>query len=139
MKVARGAGFKGISVRIWNEGRSAGKFIGPDYPHVKHRKCKEAVSCQPSAFRFQPSAFSRTVVLTFGGDATRTKCPRHTECPRHTSKLAGFFFFGDVAGEETFDEVGVRFPGAKFGVGQNFSVQRNCGVDAFYDEHLERA
>jgi hypothetical protein len=50
------------------------------------------------------------------------ECPRHTECPRQTSKLAGFFFFGGVAGEETFDEVGVGFAGAKFGVGQNFSV-----------------
>jgi hypothetical protein len=67
------------------------------------------------------------------------ECPRHTDCPRHTSKLAGFFFFGGVAGKETFDEVSVRFPGAKFGVGQNLAVQRNCGVDAFYDEHLERA
>src|SRR3954465_10208651 len=73
MKVARGAGFKGISVRIWNEGRSAGKFIGADYPHVKHRKCKEAFSHQLSAVSCQPSAFSRTVVLTFGGDATRTR------------------------------------------------------------------
>ena len=31
------------------------------------------------------------------------------------------------------------FPGAEFGIGQDSAVQRNRGVDAFDDEHLQRA
>jgi hypothetical protein len=64
---------------------------------------------------------------------------RGQECPRHTSQLAGFFFFGGIAREEALNEVGVGFAGAKFWVGEDFAVQGDCGVDAFYDEHLERA
>jgi hypothetical protein len=122
MKVARGAGFKGISVRIWNAGRSAGKFIGADYPHVKHRKCKEAFSCKPQLSAVSRQLSVEPLCLRSVAMQRGQECPRHTECSRHRSKLAGFFFFGGVAGEETFDEVGVRFPGAKFGVGQNFAV-----------------
>ena len=98
VNVARDAGFRGSSIRVWHGERNAGKLIGADYPHVKHRKCKAP---RLSVFSFQ---------LHHGVAATKS------------TLAGGFFFFGGVAGEETLDEVSVGFAGAKFGVSENFAV-----------------
>ena len=51
------------------------------------------------------------------GRCSADKSVRATRPSRYTSDLAGgFFFFFGVAGEETFDEAGIGFAGAEFGV-----------------------
>src|SRR5437764_147621 len=43
-----------------------------------------------------------------------------------------------VRSEQSFDEVGIDLPRNKVWIGQNSAVQRDRGLDAFDDEHLER-
>ena len=42
-----------------------------------------------------------------------------------------------VLRQESFDESRVNLSGAEIGVGQDFAVQWNRGVDTFYDEHFQ--
>jgi hypothetical protein len=48
MNVASDAGFGQITLSQGTVGRIAKNFFTPDYPHVKHRKCRAAFSRQPS-------------------------------------------------------------------------------------------
>jgi hypothetical protein len=51
----------------------------------------------------------------------RTACSERHSWESDTKNLGGGFF-GGVAGEEAFDEVGIGVSGAEFGISKNFTV-----------------